>query len=96
MSDFDKASIKRLAWTFGCSKKGSDEEIDTYRLLVERIKAGRTRPPDLRDRTDREPHQVSVSGELHAAITEYAAKHGIKPGDVIDMATAGIAHGGES
>lgn len=31
------ASIKRIAWAFGCAKKDSDEERDLYRLLLERI-----------------------------------------------------------
>ena len=33
----ETCSIKRLAWAFGCAKKGSDEELQLYRLLVERI-----------------------------------------------------------
>jgi len=30
------ASIKRIAWAFGCAKKDSDEEAALYRLLLER------------------------------------------------------------
>jgi len=30
------ASIKRIAWAFGCAKKDSDGERELYRLLLER------------------------------------------------------------
>jgi hypothetical protein len=38
-ADLDAISIKRLAWAFGCAKKGSDEEVALYRLLVEKMTA---------------------------------------------------------
>ena len=31
------ASIKRLAWAYGCAKKGSDEEKQLLAVLVARI-----------------------------------------------------------
>lgn len=30
------ASIKRIAWAFGCAKKDSDGERELYQLLLER------------------------------------------------------------
>lgn len=36
------ASIKRLAWAFGCARPDSDEEIMLYRALVERILKARS------------------------------------------------------
>lgn len=34
------ASLKRLAWMYGCSKKGSDEEKQLLAVLVARIQGG--------------------------------------------------------
>lgn len=39
IADPGSGSIKRLAWAFGCAKKGSDEEVELYRILVERMAA---------------------------------------------------------
>jgi hypothetical protein len=36
-ADPDGASLKRIAWAFGCAKKGSDEEIALFRILRERF-----------------------------------------------------------
>ncbi len=33
----DGASLKRIAWAFGCSKKDSDEERALYYVLLERV-----------------------------------------------------------
>lgn len=33
------ASLKRIAWAYGCAKKGSDEEAMLYERLVERLRA---------------------------------------------------------
>lgn len=33
----DQASLKRLAWAFGCAKKGSTEEAQLERLLIDRV-----------------------------------------------------------
>ena len=33
----ESVSTKRLAWAYGCAKKGSVEEETLYRLLVERV-----------------------------------------------------------
>ena len=33
----DGASVKRIAWAFGCAKKDSDEECALYRVLRERM-----------------------------------------------------------
>lgn len=30
-------SLKRIAWAYGCAKKGSDEELQLYRALVARV-----------------------------------------------------------
>ena len=35
--DPDGASIKRIAWAFGCAKKDSDEETALYRVLRDRM-----------------------------------------------------------
>lgn len=35
--DPDTASTKRIAWAFGCAKKGSDEELALFRILRERF-----------------------------------------------------------
>lgn len=32
-----KASLKRLAWAYGCAKKGSDEEARLLKLMRERV-----------------------------------------------------------
>lgn len=37
----ESASLKRIAWAFGCAKKDSEEEAALYRLLVERVAAVR-------------------------------------------------------
>ncbi len=34
------ASLKRIAWAYGCAKKGSDEERQLRELLVEKAKLG--------------------------------------------------------
>ena len=34
------ASLKRIAWAFGCAKKGSDEERQLRDLLVAKVKEG--------------------------------------------------------
>ena len=34
------ASLKRIAWAYGCAKKGSDEERALLAVLVERIQGG--------------------------------------------------------
>lgn len=34
----DAASLKRIAWAFGCAKKGSDEEARLHEILVERVR----------------------------------------------------------
>lgn len=34
------ASLKRIAWAYGCSKKGSDEEKQLLAVLVARIQGG--------------------------------------------------------
>lgn len=36
----EQASLKRIAWAYGCAKKGSDEEAKLEKLLIERAKAG--------------------------------------------------------
>jgi hypothetical protein len=36
LADPASASIKRIAWAFGCSKKDSEEERALYKLLLER------------------------------------------------------------
>jgi hypothetical protein len=33
----DTASLKRIAWAFGCAKKGSDEERQLEALLREKL-----------------------------------------------------------
>lgn len=33
----DAHSVKRIAWAFGCARKGSDEEAALYRVLRERF-----------------------------------------------------------
>lgn len=38
LADPGKCSLKRLAWAFGCSKHGSDEERQLRAALLERIK----------------------------------------------------------
>lgn len=37
LSKPSEASLKKLAWAYGCAKKGSDEEKRLERLLIERI-----------------------------------------------------------
>ena len=34
----DTASLKRLAWAFGCAKKDSDEERQLRELLLARVR----------------------------------------------------------
>lgn len=34
----DGASIKKLAWAYGCAKRGSDEERQLLELLVARVR----------------------------------------------------------
>lgn len=36
--DPESSSVKRLAWAYGCSPKGSDVEAQLLELLVARIK----------------------------------------------------------
>jgi hypothetical protein len=36
-ADPNGASIKRVAWAFGCAKKDSDEEVKLYRILLEKV-----------------------------------------------------------
>lgn len=33
----EKVTVKRLAWAFGCAKKGSDEEVALYQALVAKV-----------------------------------------------------------
>jgi hypothetical protein len=35
----ETASLKRLAWAYGCAKKGSDEERQLEVLLLERARS---------------------------------------------------------
>lgn len=35
----DSASLKRVAWAYGCAKKGSDEERQLLAVLVEKVRA---------------------------------------------------------
>jgi hypothetical protein len=37
LADLDPTSLKRLAWAYGCAKKGSAEETQLLDLLVQRI-----------------------------------------------------------
>jgi len=34
----DSYSLKRVAWAYGCAKKGSDDEAKLLEVLVARIK----------------------------------------------------------
>ena len=34
----EQASLKRVAWAYGCAKKDSDEESRLLELLIERVK----------------------------------------------------------
>jgi len=34
----DAASLKRIAWAYGCAPKGSDEERQLRTLLLEKLK----------------------------------------------------------
>ncbi len=34
----DRASLKRVAWAYGCSKKGSDEERQLFDILVDKAR----------------------------------------------------------
>ncbi len=36
IADPDRASLKRIAWAFGCAKKDSDEEAMLRRILIVR------------------------------------------------------------
>jgi hypothetical protein len=40
------ASLKRLAWAYGCAAKGSDEERQLEQLLRERIRSEEQKPCD--------------------------------------------------
>lgn len=35
----EQASLKRVAWAYGCAKKDSDEEGELLKLLIERMRA---------------------------------------------------------
>jgi len=35
--DPEAASLKRIAWGYGCAKKDSEEEAALYRLLCDRV-----------------------------------------------------------
>jgi len=37
LADPEAASLKRIAWAFGCSRKNSDEEAALCRLLCDRV-----------------------------------------------------------
>lgn len=43
-ADLDTVSLKRLAWAYGCARKGSFEERELRRLLVEKIHREFKRP----------------------------------------------------
>lgn len=52
MTIFDgSASLKRIAWAYGCAKRGSEEESRLHALLLERFRAALSPPPS----TTREP-----------------------------------------
>jgi len=36
----DGASLKRVAWAYGCSKKDSAEECQLHDILVAKVKSG--------------------------------------------------------
>ncbi len=38
-ADPEAASLKRVAWAYGCSKKGSDEEAALLAILLSKAKA---------------------------------------------------------
>lgn len=38
IEDPDRASLKRIAWAYGCAKKGSDEERMLRTILLERAR----------------------------------------------------------
>ena len=35
----DKASLKRVAWCYGCARKGSDVERELLRILLTKVRA---------------------------------------------------------
>jgi hypothetical protein len=37
IADPDSASLKRIAWAFGCAKHGSDEEMQLRAILIAKI-----------------------------------------------------------
>jgi len=39
LADPSNASLKRIAWAYGCARKGSDEEAKLLAVLLERAKA---------------------------------------------------------
>lgn len=38
--DLETATLKRIAWAYGCAEKGSDDEKRWLAVLVERIQGG--------------------------------------------------------
>jgi len=44
IANAETSSLKRLAWAFGCARKGSDEERQLEVLLTERVLALQTVP----------------------------------------------------
>lgn len=42
------ASLKRIAWAFGCAKKGSDEERQLRELLLRKLRSPTSVPADVR------------------------------------------------
>lgn len=54
LANHESASIKRIAWAFGCARKDSDQEHELYKVLVERIE---------KLRTSREPVAMPIPGD---------------------------------
>lgn len=42
IANAETSTLKRLAWAYGCARKGSDEERQLEALLLERAKATTT------------------------------------------------------
>ena len=57
----DDASLKRIAWAFGCAKRDSEQERVLYRILLERVEQLR------REREARDAAGETVSNDYEAS-----------------------------
>lgn len=81
----DGASIKRIAWAFGCAKKNSDEEIQLYKILLAR--AAKITAERARDAAEK-PEAFEIAFETYCPACAYP----IHPGDSVRQYEEGYFH----